>query len=88
MSVSSNVSVKAYLDKKGLTNGEVQIRRFDLDQEVSSSYEYLRSKLAAIFPDLVEHGFRVYWKGKGCLNYMAKSPIIFTLRYVVYETKI
>ncbi|KAF6032185.1 SQSTM1 [Bugula neritina] len=62
MSVSSNVSVKAYLDKKGLTNGEVQIRRFDLDQEVSSSYEYLRSKLAAIFPDLVEHGFRVYWK--------------------------
>jgi hypothetical protein len=55
-----SVTVKAYLE---LTDGKTEIRRFPIDQSVSSSFEYLASKIAQVFPALTRAKFDVRWKG-------------------------
>lgn len=59
--MEGTVSVKAYLDASGQNP---EIRRFELDSDVSTNFEYLRSKVASIFPSLNQQGFKVFWKGK------------------------
>ena len=56
-----SLTVKAYLEKDGKVDGE--IRRFGVPADVSSSYDYLVKKVAAIFPSLREGHFSLYWKG-------------------------
>jgi len=52
---------KAYLyDKK--VNKPKEIRRFSVDHDVSSCYEYLRKKVASVFPDLSEENFNLQWQ--------------------------
>jgi len=52
---------KAYLyDKK--VNKPKEIRRFSVDHDVSSCYEYLRKKVASVFPDLSEENFSLQWQ--------------------------
>jgi len=51
---------KAYLyDRK--VNKPKEIRRFSVDHDVSSSYEYLRKKVASVFPDLSNENFHLQW---------------------------
>lgn len=61
---SSTINVKTFLEQDQSAQGNAEIRRFVLDQEVSTSFDYLRSKIAAIYPSLEEQNFRVYWKGE------------------------
>jgi len=51
---------KAFLYEKR-TNKPKEIRRFSVDHDVSSSYEYLRKKVATVFPDLSEENFHLQW---------------------------
>lgn len=57
-----SVTVKAYL----LGKDEVvkEVRRFAVDQDVSSSFEYLCQKTAEIFNNLKNSGFNMFYKGK------------------------
>jgi len=51
---------KAYLyDRK--VNKPKEIRRFSVDHDVSLSYEYLRKKVASVFPDLSNENFHLQW---------------------------
>lgn len=42
----------------------MEIRRFTVEQEVATSYDYLVGKLRAVFPALKEALFDVFWEGK------------------------
>ena len=52
--------VKAYLEKPDKTE---EIRRFALDQDVASNFDYLTKKLTKVFPGL-DDNCAIFWKGK------------------------
>lgn len=57
-----SVTVKAYL----LGKDEVvkEVRRFAVDQDVSSNFEYLSRKTVEIFNNLRNSGFTMFYKGE------------------------
>eukprot|EP00088_Acartia_fossae_P003842 TRINITY_DN1164_c0_g1_i5.p1 TRINITY_DN1164_c0_g1~~TRINITY_DN1164_c0_g1_i5.p1 ORF type:complete len:614 (+),score=244.12 TRINITY_DN1164_c0_g1_i5:96-1844(+) len=55
--MAETVSFKA----SKLHDGENEVRRFQVDKDVSTSYAYLQTKLAAVFPDLKRKLFAVMW---------------------------
>lgn len=57
-----SVTVKAYLKLGGNANAE--IRRFAVDQDVCSNFEYMTKKLMQVFPSLANESFQTAWKGK------------------------
>jgi len=57
-----SLTVKAFLEKDGKTDGE--IRRFQIPQDVSSSHAYLSKKISDIFPSQRDGRFSLFWKGK------------------------
>lgn len=58
------INVKTFLEQQTTSSGQrTEIRRFVLDQDVSTSFEYLTNKIASIYPDLALNNFRVFWKG-------------------------
>ena len=59
----SAVTVKAYL-YASWNQDPVEIRRFTVEQEVATSYDYLVGKLRTVFPALKEAVFDVFWEGK------------------------
>ena len=62
-SIRMSLTVKAYL-KRG-ENANPEIRRFTVDHDVTSSYEYLSKKVAQVFPSLGRpERFTLAWKGK------------------------
>lgn len=59
----TSVTVKAYL-YNSWGQDPVEIRRFTVEQDVTTSYDYLVAKLRAVFPTLKEAVFHIYWEGK------------------------
>lgn len=57
-----SMTVKAYLVGKDDCNKE--IRRFAVDQDVSTSFEYLKRKVLDVFVGLRTAPFQMYYKGK------------------------
>lgn len=57
-----SVTVKAYLKLGGNANAE--IRRFVVDHDVCSNFEYISKKLMSVFPSLANEAFETAWKGK------------------------
>lgn len=57
-----SMTVKAYLLGKDDCNKE--IRRFAVDQDVSTSFEYLKRKVLDVFVGLGTAPFQMYYKGK------------------------
>ena len=56
------LTVKAYL--KRCENGDPEIRRFALEQDKTSDYEHLATKVAQVFPCLGRpEKFTLAWKG-------------------------
>lgn len=55
-----SVTIKAYL-KLG-NNANAEIRRFVVDQDVCSNFEYMTKKLMQVFPSLASESFEVAWK--------------------------
>ena len=66
----SQLTVKAYLKRWNERHRKPQIeqadeiRRFSLDADVASNYEYLVAKITSVFPGLVNKSLTLYWKGK------------------------
>uniref|UniRef100_A0A3Q3GQC7 PB1 domain-containing protein n=1 Tax=Labrus bergylta TaxID=56723 RepID=A0A3Q3GQC7_9LABR len=54
------VTVKAYL--LGKDEAVKEVRRFTVDQGVSSSFDYLSSKTADVFTCLKNNGFNMYYR--------------------------
>lgn len=49
-----SLTVKASLYHHHWQNDPVEIRRFTIDQEVATSYTYLRQKVTQTFPSLAD----------------------------------
>lgn len=63
---NQQITVKAYL-KRGCQQKRVleqtdEIRRFGVDYDVSTNYEYLLAKIISVFPGLVNKSITLYWK--------------------------
>uniref|UniRef100_H2YT48 PB1 domain-containing protein n=1 Tax=Ciona savignyi TaxID=51511 RepID=H2YT48_CIOSA len=56
-----SVQYKAFLYADDPSRAK-EIRRFAIDVDVSSSYEYLRRKVASVFPNLGEQNFALQWR--------------------------
>lgn len=56
------MTVKAYL--LGKDEAVKEVRRFAVDQDVSSSFEYLSRKTAGVFNNLKINGFTMFYRGK------------------------
>lgn len=61
-SSSMSVTVKAYL--LGKDEHVKEIRRFAVDQDVSCNFEYLSKKTAAVFSNLMNSSFNLFYKGE------------------------
>ena len=64
-----SVTVKAYLN---FTSSAPEIRRFSIDADASTSYDYLVEKIRNAYPQLKREDFHLFWKGN--------RPIISTER--------
>jgi len=64
--MAQQLTVKAYLKRWNaqLMQQEMtdEIRRFAVDYDVSTSYEYLLAKITSVFPGLVNKSITIYWK--------------------------
>lgn len=59
-SSSRGVPMKAFLNRADGT--EPEVRRFSVDDDVSTSFRYLEEKLKTIYPILKSRDFKVTWK--------------------------
>lgn len=57
-----SVTVKVYL--LGKEESHKEIRRFTVDQDVSTSFEYLSRKVVDVFANLRNVSFQMYYRGK------------------------
>ena len=58
-----SLTVKAFLYKEW-GRDPIEIRRFTIDQDVTTSYAYLTQKIAQVFPDVRSDGVIVAWTGE------------------------
>lgn len=75
--MAGEVSFKAYLSKEG--DAKPEVRRFSLDENVATSFIYLKEKLRSLFtPLVISPSFDIHWKGKskaiGTLNLNPHNP--------------
>lgn len=60
-----SLTVKAFLHQRSWKEEPVEIRRFSLDQDVSSNYSYLVQKIAQVFPSVAAEEIVLSWEGRG-----------------------
>ena len=58
-----SLTLKAFLYDKTWRGDPVEIRRFTIDQDVSSSYAYLVEKVVQVFPSLRPGNVTLAWTG-------------------------
>jgi sequestosome 1 len=56
-----SLTVKAFLYRRSWKEEPVEIRRFSLDEDVSSSYSYLVQKLGQVFPSVPAEDIELSW---------------------------
>lgn len=56
---SSGYQVKIYYIENQVTK---EIRKFTIEEDVASNFEYLGAKIRRVFPSLLRKDFEVYWK--------------------------
>ncbi len=77
-----SLTVKAYL--KRCENANPEIRRFTVDHDVTSNYEYLSKKVAQVFPSLGRpEKFTLAWKGKNYFH--SVSRLVMTQQFCVHS---
>ena len=59
-----SLTFKAFLYERTWRGDPVEIRRFTVDQDVSSSYTYLLEKVAQVFPSLRAQNVVLAWTGE------------------------
>merc|ERR1712047_170616 len=70
--MADNVSFKVYL-KDPSQGEELEVRRFVVDKEVSTSLVYIKEKLVSIFPVLADKIFSVSWTSARCSTSSSRS---------------
>jgi hypothetical protein len=65
MNLEHTVSFKVFLQNEGAN----EVRRFGIDRDVVTSFNYLREKLRAVFPSLLGRDFTVAWRGNRNCKY-------------------
>ena len=61
-----SVTVKTYFNFKG---SEPEIRRFSVDADASTSYDYLVEKIRSVYPNLKRADLQLFWKGSVAMYY-------------------
>lgn len=59
-----SLTIKAFLHEQSWRGEPKEIRRFSVDQDVSTSYAYLLEKLAQVFPSVQAGSVVIAWMGK------------------------
>ena len=62
-----SLAIKAFLHEKSWHGEPVEIRRFSVDQDVSTSFAYLLEKIAQVFPSVQASNVVIAWMGKSDL---------------------
>ena len=65
-----SLTVKAFLYRRSWREEPTEIRRFSLDQDVSTSYSYLVQKLAQVFPSIAAEEIVLSWEGEVAIQSM------------------
>ena len=55
-----SVTVKTYFK---FASSEPEIRRFSIDADASTSYDYLVEKIRSVYPNLKREDLQLFWKG-------------------------
>merc|ERR1712004_723097 len=71
--MANNVSFKVYL-KDPSQGEELEVRRFVVDKEVSTSLVYIKEKLVSIFPLLADKIFSVSWTDEELILALTELP--------------
>ena len=61
-----SLTIKAFLYEQSWRAEPKEIRRFTIDQDVSTSFAYLLEKVAQVFPSVQAGSIVVAWMGKNC----------------------
>ena len=56
-----SVTVKTYFNFNKCSDPE--IRRFSIDTDASTSYDYLVEKIRSVYPNLKREDLQLFWKG-------------------------
>jgi predicted translin family RNA/ssDNA-binding protein len=67
------MTVKAYL--LGKEDAPKEIRRIAVDQDVSTSFEYLKKKVEDVFSTLRNVTYQMFYKGKPILVTIYRNPL-------------
>ena len=59
-----SLTIKAFLYEVSWRGDPSEIRRFTVDQDVSTSFTYLLEKIAQVFPSIQATNVVVAWTGK------------------------
>ena len=57
-----SLSVKLFIKKSG-SDEQLEVRRFSIDEDVSTSYEYLTAKIRATLPCAGDTAIGLFWQG-------------------------
>ena len=74
-----SLAIKAFLHEQSWRGEPVEIRRFSVDQDVSTSFAYLLEKIVQVFPSVQAGNVVVAWKGKSNLCFRCASPAMLVL---------
>lgn len=67
MTSHNGVEFKVFVSTEG---DKIEVRRFAIDREVVTNFEYLKAKLHSVFPSIKDKTYTVSWKGM--TNYIKK----------------
>ena len=73
--LAMSLTIKAFLHDQRWRDEPKEIRRFSVDQDVSTSYAYLLEKLAQVFPSVQAGSVIVAWMGKQT-NYAKNASLL------------
>lgn len=77
-----SLTFKAFLYERTWRGDPVEIRRFTVDQDVSSSYAYLLEKVVQVFPSLTTGNAILAWTGNEYNNIIQNDIYIFVVFFV------
>lgn len=70
-----SLTFKAFLYERTWRGDPIEIRRFTIDQDVSSSFAYLVEKVVQVFPSLKADNIVIAWTGVFASNGVVKIPV-------------
>ena len=76
---TKQISVKVHYLEDGVNK---EIRKFTLDPDVATNYEYLMGRIKVFFTSLLRKDLQLYWKGKEFITFPFSIVDIIILFYL------